>query len=93
MKHELPQSRKKRSSGLRPTIAIEAVVVVLVLVLVLWGRDDNWRVAMIFERVQIKGSVLSIDIKGSVLSIDKYSIIGTFLLMARKLRIHKRGRS
>jgi hypothetical protein len=37
----------------------------------------------------IKGSVLRV--KGSVLSIDKYSIRGTFLFMARKLRIQYEG--
>jgi len=39
MKEELPENAgKKRFRGLRPAIAVEAFIVLLVLGLILWGK-------------------------------------------------------
>jgi hypothetical protein len=43
MKQELPDSAgKKRFRGLRPAIAVEAFIVLLVLGLILWGKLGTW---------------------------------------------------
>jgi hypothetical protein len=42
MKHKWPPSSNKRSRGLRPAIAVEAFIVVLVLCLWLWGKCGTW---------------------------------------------------
>ena len=42
MKHELPDNIKKRFRGLRPAIAVEAFIVVLVLSLLVWGDFATW---------------------------------------------------
>jgi len=43
MKEKLPDGRGKKSSrGLRPAIAVEAFVVILVLCLLLWGKLGTW---------------------------------------------------